>query len=119
MEYSAVYPSKGRPLNILKNTETITAHLFRRVQGESYEIYYGIIYPPKLLYPFRHNTCIRGKCHLDDTYFFLLSRLPSKVRKRRRYLGYMLVSFSFFPALFLGEFTSHFTVSLSSQYLHL
>ena len=53
-----------------KNTETITAHLFRRVQGESYEIYYGIIYPPKLLYPFRHNTCIRGKCHLDDTYFF-------------------------------------------------
>lgn len=70
MEIFSGLSQQGRAAEYFKNTETITAHLFRRVQGESYEIYYGIIYPPKLLYPFRHNTCIRGKCHLDDTYFF-------------------------------------------------
>lgn len=71
------------------------------MQGESYEIYYGIIYPPKLLYPFRHNTCIRGKCHLDDTYFFA-EQAPEQSKKRRRYLGYMLVSFLFFLPYFGG-----------------
>lgn len=109
---------QGQAAEYFKNTETITAHLFRRVQGESYEIYYGIIYSPKLLYPFLHNTCIRGKCHLDDTYFFA-EQAPEQSKKRRRYLGYMLVSFLFFLPYFGGEFTSHFTVSLSSQYLHL
>lgn len=50
---------------------------------------------------------------------FFAEQAPEQSKKRKRYLGYMLVSFLFFLPYFWGEFTSHFTVSLSSQYLHL
>lgn len=50
---------------------------------------------------------------------FFAEQAPEQSKKRKRYLGYMLVSFLFFLPYFGGEFTSHFTVSLSSQYLHL
>ena len=101
MEYSAVYPSKGRPLNILK-IQKLELHICSagcRVSPMKFimELFTLLSY----CIPFVTIPVFAVSAILMIRTFFA-EQAPEQSKKRRRYLGYMLVSFLFFCPIFWG-----------------